>query len=523
LPAPAQLAAIDAGSNAVRLAIFRAWSPAQIEELEFERVPLRLGHHVFTHRTLDAETLRRAANVFRHFRARMHRHKVSAYRAVATAAAREARNRSALVRLVRSAARIHLEVIDTQEEAALVRRAVLGALGEEMTPRLIADLGGGSLELSLMNPPRRVAWSTGLPLGTVRLMETFGVRDAMSEDDVRRLRAHIQAVLASSLPRRPDLEEETAVLCGGNAEALALITPGPQFRGMNTLNLRLLRERQWDILSLSSAQRMKRFRVRPDRADVLGVATVVFTTLARWMNLPRGVVPGVGVRHGLMRELAEKYFSASRGPHTETSQGLEPRATVEAARRFTARLHDEAAHAEQVRRLALSFFDQLRSLHGMGPEERFVLELAALLHDVGRAVNEEAHHKHGEYLVRHGEIAGLRGAPRDMVACLVRYHNRRSEPDMGHKLFASLEPQQRSQVRALAALLRLADGLDNDRKQSVLRVDVETTRREAYFRVYSSNASHVPIQAAQRRAALFEEEFGLRTQFGRTRAAMRVA
>jgi exopolyphosphatase/guanosine-5'-triphosphate,3'-diphosphate pyrophosphatase len=522
LPAPAHLAAIDAGTNAIRFVIFQAWSPSQWEELEFERVPLRLGRHVFTHRVLDEDTLRRAAKVFRHFRARLQRQRVVSYRAVATAAAREARNRHTLVRLVRRAAGIDLDVIDTQEEAALVRRAVLGAMGEEMRPRLIADLGGGSLELSLMNGPT-VAWSTGLPLGTVRLLETYNLREEMSEDDVRKLRAHVQAVLASSLPRRPNLEDETVVFCGGNAEALAVLAPGPQFRGMNTLNLRLLRERQWDILSLTPRQRMKRFRVRADRADVLGVATVVFTTLARWMNLPRAVVPGVGVRHGLMREVAEKYFATARGPAAVAEPGIEARGTVEAARRFAQKLRDDTAHAEHVRRLALSLFDQLRPVHGMGWEERFLLELGALLHDVGRAVNEEAHHKHGEYLVRHGEIPGLRGAMRAMVACLVRYHNRRSEPDMDHKLFAALEPQQRSHVRALAALLRLADGMDRERKQNVVRVDVETTRREAIFRMHLRNSSNSPQHHAQRRASLFEEEFGLKAIFSRSRAVARVA
>ncbi|HWQ03707.1 MAG TPA: HD domain-containing protein [Candidatus Nitrosotenuis sp.] len=515
---PVNLAAIDAGTNAIRMVIFRAWSPAQFEELEFERVPLRLGHHVFTRHRLDDEVIRRAAQVFRRFRARMERHHVSGYRAVATAAARESRNRAKLLRRIRREARLQLDVIDTQEEAALVRKAVQGALGEELEPRLVADLGGGSLELSLLRG-QKVEHSAGLPLGTVRLLETYGVHGALSEEDVRKLRAHILAVLASNLPHRLDLEEETAVLCGGNAEALALVAPGPRWRGLNTLNLRLLRERQWDILALDPAQRMKRFHVRSDRADVMGIATIVFTTLARWANVSRALVPGVGVRQGLMRALAEKHFASA--PAAE--QELESRALVESARSFAARLHDDAAHGEQVRRLALSLFDQLRSIHGMGGEERLVLELGALLHDVGRAIHEEAHHKHGEYLVRHGEITGLRGTRRDMVACLVRYHNRRSEPDLGHKVFASLAPNQRGHVRALAALLRLADGLDGDRKQSVVRVDVETTRREAFFRVHSRVASNVPLHSARRRAALFEDEFGLQTTFHRTRAAMRVA
>jgi exopolyphosphatase/guanosine-5'-triphosphate,3'-diphosphate pyrophosphatase len=406
--------------------------------------------------------------------------------------------------------------VDTQEEAALVRRAVLGALGDELSPRFIADLGGGSLEINLLRG-NRVELGMGLPLGTVRLMETYNLHGAISEDDARKLRAHILAVLESSISRRLDLSNETAVLCGGNAEALALLAPGPHWRGIHTLNLRLLRERQWDILSLNSRQRMKRYHVRPDRADVMGIATVLFVTLARWANLARALVPGVGVRHGLIRELAEKHFSTLSPPRDV----LAARTQLEAVRDFGERLRYDAAHADQVRRLATSMFDQLRPVHGMGSEERLLLEFGAQLHDVGRVVNEEGHHKHGEYLVRHAELHGLRGWRREFVACLVRYHNRRTNPDVRHKLFASLDTGHRKRVRALAALLRLAEGLERSHENSVVRIDVETSRREAHFRVHLRKPSPVPLRNAERRAELFEEEFGLKATFSRAVARPR--
>ena len=159
----------------------------------------------------------------------------------------------------------------------------------------------------------------------------------------------------------------------------------------------------------------------------------------------------------------------------------------------------------------------------MGPGMRLVLEIGARLHDIGRAVNRQGHHKHGEYMVRNADVPELRGWRRAMAACLVRYHNRQSEPDMGHKLYASLEPQQRTNVRALSALLRLAEGLDDDHKQSVVRVDVETHRREAVFRVLTKKASNLPAWGAQRKAGLFEEEFGLRAVFTRSQGARKVA
>jgi exopolyphosphatase/guanosine-5'-triphosphate,3'-diphosphate pyrophosphatase len=230
-------------------------------------------------------------------------------------------------------------------------------------------------------------------------------------------------------------------------------------------------------------------------------------------------VPGVGVREGILHELVREHFARAPLAQDEAHAAL----LRAAAERFATRLGDDAEHAQQVTRIALSLFDQLRSIHGMGPEMRVVLELGARLHDIGRVVNREGHHKHGEYLVRNADLPELRGWRRAMVACLVRYHNRQSEPDMGHKLYATLEPQQRTNVRALSALLRVAEGLDDDHKQSVMRVDVETHRREAVFRVRTKKASNLPAWGAQRKAGLFEEEFGLRAVFTRSLAMRKVA
>jgi exopolyphosphatase/guanosine-5'-triphosphate,3'-diphosphate pyrophosphatase len=350
-------------------------------------------------------------------------------------------------------------------------------------------------------------------------METYDLRGVMDEEDVRRLRAHIINVLQVHLPERSNLENEVAVACGGNAEALAQLAPGPLLRGIPTMNVRVLRERLWEMAALSVAKRMKVFRVREDRADVMCIAAVVFTTLARCYGVSRFLVPGVGVREGILHELVAEHFA--RAPVAQdVAQAALLRAAVE---NFATRLGDDAAHSLQVTRLALSLFDQLRSIHGMGPEMRLVLELGARLHDVGRIVNREGHHKHGEYLVRNADVPELRGWRRAMVACLVRYHNRQSEPDMGHKLYASLEPQQRTNVRALSALLRLAEGLDDDHKQSVVRVDVETHRRDAVFRVQTRSASNTPAWGAQRKAGLFEDEFGLKAVFTRSLAARQVA
>ena len=241
---PIQLAAIDAGSNAFRLMIARIRSTDEWEIVESVRAPVRLGHSAFTSGEFDRKTLRDAAAAFREFRHIMDAHGVTAYRAVTTSAAREARNRHVLIERIRHLAKIDLEIISGQEEARLVRVAVLRALRNLDPPRFILDLGGGSLEL---NELRRgvLQESIGLPLGTVRLMEAFRAQGVIHENTANEIRLHVLSVLQSALPGRPSASGPFAVACGGNAETLAGLASGPRVGGFTTLNPRLLRDRLW--------------------------------------------------------------------------------------------------------------------------------------------------------------------------------------------------------------------------------------------------------------------------------------
>lgn len=519
MAAPVQLAAIDAGSNAIRLAIARATSPQHIEILETERASVRLGHNAFTRRMLDDDTIARAARTFRHFRDRMDHYHVTAYRAVATAAAREVRNYRRLMDRIRRKAGIQVDVISSEEEARLVCSAVHAALNNRVQPRLIFDLGGGSLELNFFERGvlrQRVA----LPLGTIRLMETYSIHGAIDEDQARRLRHHVLSLLRSSLPSPPKFSRAIAVACGGNAEALVRLAAGPMTARIPTINVRLLRDQTWRLLGLDVPGRMRVFHLRKDRAEVLGIAAIILTTLAKWLDLRSMLVPGVGVREGLLRDLVAEQYSGVAPSEEEEGRAAE---FLAGARWFGRRLTYDAPHADQVARLALSLFDQLRPLHEMGRDQRLVLEAAALLHDVGHFVSRKSHHRHGEYLIRNGEVPGLRGWRRNMVAALVRYHNCKSEPELQHAPYASLDGPRRRQVRLLTSLLRIAEKLESDHAQEIAGVNVHIAGRRAIFSIRAADGTRLDLAKLERKSDLFEREFHFKAEFRRAQRTAKVA
>jgi exopolyphosphatase/guanosine-5'-triphosphate,3'-diphosphate pyrophosphatase len=299
------------------------------------------------------------------------------------------------------------------------------------------------------------------------------------------------------------------VALGGNAETLAEIAPGPRQHGLQTVELSLLRERLPDVLERDVRERMKTYGVRRDRADVIGIAAITFVTLGRYLNLRLFAVPGVGVREGLLQEIAREAFSRKE-PHRYNATA---RQLLVGTRSFARRLEYDQQHAEHVRELSLQLFDQLQPVHGLAPQSRVLLEAGALLHDTGHMVSHRGHHKHGEYLALNGDIPGLEGRDRAVVAGLVRYHNRKSEPASHHAAYSSLDDADKPILRRLAAILRIAEALDHSHRQRVLRVRASFQRGAVGLEVQASGDATEDLRDAERSAEWFEKEFHVKVHF----------
>src|SRR5713101_3355845 len=511
---PVHIAAIDAGSNAVRLSVARAYSALDIEPLLNERYSLRLGEGVFLRHRFSEDIFKKGVKAFRHFKEMMDEFGVTRYRAVATSASREARNREAFVRHIKQKVGIALEVISGTEESRLGREAAIAALGPETPPRCIADLGGGSLEINILRD-HTVEQNAQLPVGTVRLMTTLNLPGVIRPAQAEQVRRYVRALLESRLPSRPNLGESIAVALGGNAETLAAVAPGPRQHGLQTMDLPLLRARLPDILRRNVRERMKAYAVRRDRADVMGVAAITFLTLGRYLNLRTLSIPGVGIREGLIQEIAREAFSRKE-PHRYDAAA---RQLLVGTRSFARRLGYEQQHAEHVRELSIQLFDQLQPVHHMPAHSRVLLEAGALLHDTGHMISHRGHHKHGEYLALNGDIPGLEGRDRAMTGALVRYHNRKSEPGGHHPAYSALEDADKPIARRLAAILRIAEALDHSHRQRVLKIRTTFQRGAVCLQVYARGDAAEDLRDASRSAELFEKEFHVKIYFRQPEAS----
>jgi exopolyphosphatase/guanosine-5'-triphosphate,3'-diphosphate pyrophosphatase len=508
--APVRLGAIDAGSNAIRFVVAEL-TPTELVRIEAERMPVRLGHGAFTRGDLDPHVIDQAVAAFVHFRQRFDFHGVTIYRAVATSAVRGASNREVLLHRLYHEAGIELEVIEGEEEARLVRKATIYAIGSAfpsipaLAPaggpalRAILDLGGGSLEVNLSHGSTWRGYT--LPVGTVRLLETFGLTDAIGEAEAGMVRRYT-ATLMHTITRGAN-GNGIAAATGGNAEALAKIV-GDGHPTTPSFEVVALEKALPEIVSATVEQRMDRYGVKRDRAEVLGIAGLVFATAARQLGISKLISPGVGVREAVLLELAE-----TAREEQQRAEGAHDKALLTAARAFANRVDHDTTHGEHVRLLSRALFHQLRDVHGVPDDKGVLLEVAALLHDVGEVVNPRGHHKHSEYMIREGRIPGLDDTSRELVALMART-NRKDAARARELISQSQLPKElRSQCRKLSALLRIADSLDSQHRSRVEQV-VATRMGDAIVLdlVVRDGPSRDDSQLL-RKADLFREEIGM--------------
>ncbi len=210
-------------------------------------------------------------------------------------------------------------------------------------------------------------------------------------------------------------------------------------------------------------------------------------------------MPRVGIREGLLAEVVEGHLVSFAAEHHVD-------VVLSACRAMGRRFNFEADHAESVLHLSRRLFDQTKQLHGLDDRARALLEAAALLHDVGVAVNNDSHHKHSQYLIEASDLVGLSEEERHLVALVARYH-RKSAPNREHPDFAALRRRDRSLVERLAAILRIADALDRQHAGVVRDVRIEVGDRRVELHPTLGRDPHSRLfleeRAIKQKSALF--------------------
>jgi exopolyphosphatase / guanosine-5'-triphosphate,3'-diphosphate pyrophosphatase len=500
---PMRLGAIDIGSNALRMLAAECRDPNSLEQLDQQRLPVRLGHDVFLTGKLTADAMDAAIEGLKSFSRRMRELNITAYRAVATSAVRDSRNGTELVQRARDEAGIVINVINGAEEARLVHLAVRNRVRLGRQKWLIADLGGGSVEVSVVDD-NGIQRTESHEMGSVRLLEELGVAGEEPGRFRRRLEEYTATLRNSRI-----LHTKVAgfIATGGNIESLARLGDAkPDRYGVATLRTDELRNIIERLARLSYTERLAQLDLREDRADVILPAAMVYERLAVLAGVDSVLVPGVGVKDGVLWDLLEQRTWGGRRARTTRERAVFAGA-VALGRRF----HFDEAHGRHVAKLAASLFDQTRALHELKPDDRRLLIAAAILHDVGTFIGYKRHHKHSLYIIAESELPGLNPNEILVVANIARYH-RKNTPSAHHDPFTKLDEKNQERVVKLSAILRIADALDREHLQRIEEVRIEMEKDVLELCVTGRGDLLLERWALQQKTQFFEKTFKVKVQ-----------
>jgi exopolyphosphatase/guanosine-5'-triphosphate,3'-diphosphate pyrophosphatase len=385
----------------------------------------------------------------------------------------------------------------------------------------VVDIGGGSTEI-VFSSGGVVEQVHSLPLGAVRLTERFGGSERCAGDRFRKLRRAIKRQLADAVAR-PPFVPQLLLGTGGTFTSLANISrqrsqalsgkkfPLASVRGYEMNRSEVVHLVEW-LRELPLRARARVPGLSPDRADIIVAGATIIECLMEYLDVNRLQVHDGGVRDGLLLTMVDELFPANG------RAGRDPLDRMRSVRQFAAACGYEERHANHVAQLAVQLFDPLAeqvpaAVGGWSdPANRPLLEAAALLRDVGYLINYAKHHQHSYHLIVHSGLPGFTPRELRLVANVARYH-RRAAPKKKHPNFAALPKADRKVVKRLAAILRIADGLDRNRVQNVRQVRVRVEGGTAHFLLDAAEDPAVDVWGAQGKSQMFQKVFGLKVCF----------
>jgi exopolyphosphatase/guanosine-5'-triphosphate,3'-diphosphate pyrophosphatase len=456
--ATSTLAAADIGTNSIHLVVARV-DGDHFEVLEREREMVRLGSGPGDMKELAPDAMDRGIEVLDRFRqvAAIHG---APLRAVATSAVREAANRQVFIHRAWAEAGVVVEVISGFEEARLIHLGVIQAVPTFDRQMLACDIGGGSTEL-VVGRSGEVLLARSVRLGAIRLTQRYFPSEKLEDGAVEACRRDIRTTLASAVREIRRLGFDVAVGSSGTIRSVcqmaAARNDGPALRTLN--NFTVGRDEIDDVVRrLAKASTVKARAKTPGleakRADIILAGALILEQVVAALDVAELTYSDYALREGVLLDT----WRREHGGSLHQLSDLRRRSVMHLAEL----MDEDPEHSAQVARLALWLFDALADRHGLGDQDREVLEAAALLCNVGLFVSHAAHHKHSYYVIRNSEhLTGFTDREIELIAQVARYH-RKSVPRKKHPEFAALDRDDQERVRTLAAILRVAVGLDRN-------------------------------------------------------------
>jgi exopolyphosphatase/guanosine-5'-triphosphate,3'-diphosphate pyrophosphatase len=498
------VAILAIGSTSIRLVVAQIAQKGQWQVLDKAGKPVTLGRDVFTSGQVSRESLLECLSVLQYFKELLAGWGIldTDVYVLATSALRAARNRDVFVDRVRLATGFRISIVEGIEENRLIYLAVRFALKQDLPQfwqdnTMIIDIGGGATEIMLLERGKMAA-AHSLRLGTL-LMEQqsrLAVGPAWAQRYLRESIRHAAEFLSAEM----NLAHIHSFVGVGSDTRIAATLIGTELNE----HCRII-PRDAFIAFVQQVQQytieacVQKLHIPYTEAEGFVPGLMAYKQFLEQTLASKVVVPDISIREGLLVDL-------SLGVEPELQEDFFSQIIASAAN-LGRKYHYDQAHNQHVANLCLFLFDALSNEHGMNRRERMMLEVAALLHDIGMFIQGESHHKHGQYIVVNSEIFGLRRDELEIIANVIRYH--RGDPPSQEDIdYIALQREDRNLVLKMASILRVADALDRGHTQQISLLLVERKSETLVLHTGGNRDLSLELIGLEEKADLFQDVFG---------------
>lgn len=497
-PAGSLATAVHVGASSVSMLVAERQADGLFRPVDFLEQPAPLARDVFRHGQVTPATTERIVAILGEYQQALAEYGVDGRqitRAVVSNILAEAANHDVFLNRIRIARGLSINPIDDGEMTRLIylktRRRLRDTPAMRRARTLVVHMGPGNTR-ALLFENGAITRYTSYRMGTHRTREAIEGSNVQGTAMLRVIREHARGNLAQMRFDYHDAPIDALVVIGYEIQQISReIAKG-------TCTVKSLRKTVAEASEMGELDLITRFQIDYQTADALLPALEINLAIAETFGLKELHIPTSDFEQGLLQDLL---VSGSLVGSLDDE-------VLRSARILASRYQSDPSHGEHVARISAHLFRELQDLHGMGKHDAMLLEVAAILHEIGTFVSPRAHHKHSEYLILNSEIFGLDRLDVTIVALVARYH-RHSGPRVEHPSYRDLATHDRIRVAKLAAILRVADALERTHDQRVHEIRIH--REERYLRLVLPGITDAAVErlAMHSKGDLFEQVFGL--------------
>jgi len=504
---PRLFAAIDIGSHKLKMKIVEACPEGEIRTLDTVDRLIPLGRDTFNDGKLSFDSVKRTCEAIQSFKRLMTDYGVKEWRMVATSAIREAENRDYMIDRIRLQTDFDTEIINNSQEKFLTYKAIKWQVDNHKAintndPTLILNISAGSIQL-LLTENNLLVSSQSLKLGALRIKESIARLEKHPLNFTRVLEEYIGAHIENVEYLKSTHEITNFVIVSGELEYILSLL-GKSTGGVTILSRDDFEEIYDLIIHKTTRTISEEYGIPYADAELFVPSLLLIREFFGKTSSDKIVIPNVSLVDGMIVERFNGDLSNGRYIDFDAD-------TLSYVRNLADRYRYNKRHCEYVEHAALQMFDKLKPVHGLGERERFLLQIACVLHDIGKFIGADPHFIHSYNIINASQLLGLSDDELWMVSSIARYHSIET-PSFSSAGLNRMEKPLQIKTMKLIAIIRMADALDTSHKQK-LRIK-SLAVREDQFEIITTTREETVLEywTFQMKAEFFTEVYGLKPQ-----------